>query len=533
MSLYADAAAGTLDRSSLQYYLNTSNHIDAPSTQPDETSGLTALALAAWEGHADVVQLLLDHGAAADALSSEHRTPLWIVTARGKGRERAKIVDMLLKKNANPKYSHPQLRNGSTPLENELRQLRDVGVIKLLVNANGLTSTAQELGKKIKNAKIIDAMMTSEDRKQIRAALVDVVMGLVLFIVAWANVIGAMANALLERFSFKGKKDGEVADNISKEVAVPRTKQEFKANINDFVRKHRLDAFFPTSGGGKLLETLVAKALELQKDKASPLGRVAKTDDIVKLALYQPIIYCDDSGSMRDPPSGAETNVTRMDVQATLVERIASICTRLVPDDLGVHLRFINTKLSATAENLRMDGIRAQMSRVQAGGSTEIGTNLRQQILDPFVYNPPGGKMARPLFVSIITDGIPGGPRGISPERTDTLKQEILACHKYLRRKGLSDRCKPAVFSSAFNPCSPPVTCFFTAVIFQLSQIGSDSHSEEFLKGLREDSNLTGLLYVTAQKLDSQYAQFRHNEDGLEAWLVETLLAPILDANSD
>jgi hypothetical protein len=214
---------------------------------------------------------------------------------------------------------------------------------------------------------------------------------------------------------------------------------------------------------------------------------------------------------MRDPPSGAETNVTRMDVQATLVERIASICTRLVPDDLGVHLRFINTKLSTTAENLRMDGIRAQMSRVQAGGSTEIGTNLRQQILDPFVYNPPGGKMARPLFVSIITDGIPGGPRGISPERTDTLKQEILACHKYLRRKGLSDR----------------------SVIFQLSQIGSDSHSEEFLQGLREDSNLTGLLYVTAQKLDSQYAQFRHNEDGLEAWLVETLLAPILDANSD
>jgi hypothetical protein len=216
MSLYADAAAGTLDQSLLQYYLNTSNLIDAPSTQPDETSGLTALALAAWEGHADVVQLLLDHGAAADALSSEHRTPLWIVTARGKGRERAKIVDMLLKKNANPKYSHPQLRNGSTPLENELRQLRDVGVIKLLVNANGLTSTAQELGKKIKNAKIIDAMMTSEDRKQIRAALVDVVMGLVLFIVAWANVIGAMANALLERFNFKGKKDGEVADNISK-----------------------------------------------------------------------------------------------------------------------------------------------------------------------------------------------------------------------------------------------------------------------------------------------------------------------------
>jgi hypothetical protein len=159
---------------------------------------------------------------------------------------------------------------------------------------------------------------------------------------------------------------------------------------------------------------------------------------------------------MGRPSSGAEPNVTRMNVQATLVERIASICTRLVPDDLGVHLRFINTKLSTTADNLRMDGIRTQMAQVQADGSTELGTNLRKQILEPFVYNPPGGKMTRPLFVSIITDGIPEGPRGITPERTDTLKQEIIECNKYLRRKGLSERCKPTVliyfFPSSVQP---------------------------------------------------------------------------------
>src|SRR4051812_47974512 len=129
---------------------------------------------------------------------------------------------------------------------------------------------------------------------------------------------------------------------------------------------------------------------------------------------------------MNEPPSGSEPDRTRMDAQAELVKRIASICTHLVPEDLGVHLRFINTRLPPPAENLRMDDIRDQMARVSASGGTPIGTSLRQQILDPFVYNV--GNMTRPLFVSIITDGI--------PTDEDTFRNEILACRKYLKRKG-------------------------------------------------------------------------------------------------
>ena len=39
------------------------------------------------------------------------------------------------------------------------------------------------------------------------------------------------------------------------------------------------------------------------------------------------------------------------------------------------------------------------------------------------------------------------------------------------------------------------------AVVFQLSQIGSDEDSKTFLTGLDKDMRLKGILYVTAREL--------------------------------
>ena len=113
--------------------------------------------------------------------------------------------------------------------------------------------------------------------------------------------------------------------------------------------------------------------------------------------------------------------------QRDLVCRIASICTQVVPDDFGVHLRFINAEV--VANDLRMSGVEQTMSKVQPGGSTEIGTNLRKRILEPLVYNKT--QMTRPLFISIVTDGVPKGPSG-SQETRDTLRDEIIKCQDWL-----------------------------------------------------------------------------------------------------
>ncbi|XXH01844.1 hypothetical protein Hte_008206 [Hypoxylon texense] len=148
------------------------------------------------------------------------------------------------------------------------------------------------------------------------------------------------------------------------------------------------------------------------------------------------------------------------------------------------------------------------MSQVKATGCTEIGTNLRERILKPLLYmqyNERVKKMKRPLFVSIITDGIPYG-RG---EKRYTLRDEIIKCQDYLRENGLPLR----------------------SVVFQISQIGSDPDSKDFLQELKEEDLEN--VYITAQQLDAKYRELRENERDLESWLFQTLLEPILDTKSD
>ena len=71
----------------------------------------------------------------------------------------------------------------------------------------------------------------------------------------------------------------------------PKTKEDFKKSIKTFVDKHKLGKFFP-AGDSPLLETLVSKAVDLQNDDNSILGQSTNTEDLVKFALYQPVIYC-------------------------------------------------------------------------------------------------------------------------------------------------------------------------------------------------------------------------------------------------
>ncbi|KAH8891998.1 ankyrin repeat protein [Thozetella sp. PMI_491] len=503
MSLYKDAAAGSLTAAALDGYLKTGK-VDECSTETGSgTLGLTPLALAARGGHVEVVRLLLNKGAKADGLSTKQRTPLWIVTSRGRGDGRLEIVGLLLEHKANAKYSHPSLNNGSTPLVNELNQLRDLDVIELLVQANGKTDEAMTLAAALGDPAISDALQSTQERSKLRDTIVGLVVAFILFIVAWANspAVTGMVNKVFNKFQMSGNKDSSVAKKIAKEVPEPKTKEDFKESANAFIHKHKLDTFFPTSDN-PLLETLVSKAVDLQNDDTSVLGQSTNTENLVKFALYQPVIYCDDSGSMS--PEINSQKEDRWADQGNLARRIASICTEVVPDTIGVHLRFINKKLPE-ANNLRMDAIEKIMSQTQPSGSTEIGTNLRTQILDPLVYKT---KMTRPLFVSIITDGIPGGQEP-SPERRDTLRNEIIQCQNWLLKKGLPPR----------------------AVIFQVSQIGSDPGSKDFLDGLAKDQRLSS-VYVTTQQLDAKFRELRGKERDLEAWLFQTLLNPIVGIGS-
>ncbi|KAI0845402.1 hypothetical protein F5Y00DRAFT_265657 [Daldinia vernicosa] len=506
MSLHSDAAAGALTHATLNNYLNTCK-INEPSTERGNgTIGLTPLALAARNGHADTVRLLLEKGAAVDALSSQLRTPLWIVTARGQGDNRAEIVQLLLRYGADPKYSLPTLQNGSTPLENELRQQKDPDVIQLLVQSGGKTDKVISLAASLGIPEIDTAMGSSKHGSNVLETIVSLIIAVILYIFGWVHNAAIAAGSVLKKYPICGRMDSSMEKKVHEELSPPKTKEEFKKSIGDFVAKHKLGKFF-REDSQQLLESIAAKAVELQGDATSTLGQPENSENLIKLALYQPVIYCDDSGSM--DPMGNNDGENRIGDQRDLVRRVASICTKIVPDELGVHLRFINNEPD-NSDNLRMDEIQNIMDQVRPLGCTEIGTQLRNRILQPLLYsryNENVKNLKRPLFISIITDGIPyGGSR--SPETRNTLRDEIKKCQEYLLENGLPSR----------------------TVVFQISQIGSDKHSKEFLQSLREE-NLEN-VYITAQQLDSRFRELRDNEKDLEAWLFETLLEPILDKKS-
>ncbi|KAI0121863.1 hypothetical protein F4814DRAFT_406799 [Daldinia grandis] len=506
MSLHSDAATGVLTDAALNNYLNTCKINEPSSEQWGGTKGLTPLALAARNGHADIVRLLLEKGAMVDALSSQLRTPLWIVTARGRGDNRAEIVQILLSYGADPNYSISTLQDGSTPLENELKQQKDPDVVRLLVQNGGKTDKVISLAAGLGIPEINAAMGSPKQGGNMLEIIVSLIIAVIYYIFNWVHSAALAAGSVLKKYPISGRMESPMTKEVHKELPQPKTKDEFKKNIAKFVDEHKLGKFF-RHDSQQLLEDIAAKAVELQGDPTSVLGQPENSENLIKLALYQPVIYCDDSGSM--DTIGNDSRENRIGDQRDLVRRVASICTRIVPDDLGVHLRFINNEPN-NSNNLRMDEIQDIMDQVKPLGCTEIGTQLRKRILEPLLYSQYNDRvknLKRPLFISIITDGIPYG-ESRSPETRNTLRDEIKKCQEYLLENGLPSR----------------------TVVFQISQIGSDKNSKEFLQSLREE-NLEN-VYITAQQLDSRFRELRENEKDLEAWLFETLLEPILDRKS-
>lgn len=120
----------------------------------------------------------------------------------------------------------------------------------------------------------------------------------------------------------------------------------------------------------------------------------------------------------------------RMASQRNLVKRMASIATRAVPDNKGVHLRFINRKV-INSDNLNAEEIESSMAFEPEGG-TRIGENLEKKILKPFIHDvlDRGDKLERPYLILTITDGSPQG------EEEDRLRNAIVECSRKLVKNG-------------------------------------------------------------------------------------------------
>ncbi|KAJ2987333.1 hypothetical protein NUW58_g4567 [Xylaria curta] len=290
-----------------------------------------------------------------------------------------------------------------------------------------------------------------------------------------------------ERYLYTGKK----RENV-KGPQDDSTKATYQKIIAGFLRKLELDAYFPLQGSS-VLDTIVSTAVSLHNRGGSSVFKTDSLENLIKFSLYQPVILCDDSSSMK--------RQDRWECQRDIVTRIASVSTRLLPDTNGVHLRFFNANPS-NMDNLQSDTASRILSEVYPRGDSQSGTSLREKILEPMVYRK---MLDRPLFVVILTDG------WSDPWDDQILKQELLECRKYLLARGF-----------------PP-----HAVIFQLHVVGNDRKALRFLDSLAMDEDLQETLYLTSERLDSKLKELRENEMELNAWLLLVLVSPLIQIEAN
>ncbi|KAK2882523.1 hypothetical protein FQN49_000249 [Arthroderma sp. PD_2] len=506
-SIYELAKSGKLTKQDLAI---ADNKRDLDAVHP--RSKLTPLGIAVWSCHINTIKLLLKSGADADGkdpndAARDVRPPLWVAAARSKERV-GTMIQLLLNSGANPNVVSP-IDDNSTPLLAAVKSYKYPAIISALVDkganpdqANKLQETPKSIADARNDRDTQKALRKRNQRSLGRLYWVSVITSVVVGIVAWVNAyvvvaaVGAAAatapyvtQVIKRRFQMSGTFDKIWPDKLQRR----EPKEEFKKGAKDFIKENNLNKFFPPND--PFLQTVVDRAVDLDANPDNTLD----TKDLTRLALYQPVLYCeiDDSSSMRSD--------NRAEHQIDIVERIANIATRIIPDDEGVKVRFINRNTDITIYKRNLDELRVIMEAEQPNGPTEIGTNLKRKVLDTLVYQPLAAKsLKRPVLVSIITDGRPEGWQ----ERTDTLKKAILECGKALEAGGYDRK----------------------VVRFQISQIGSDDGAEDFLDSLMRDDMLQDVLYCTADRLDEEFKKFQDNEARLEQWLLQLLMGPITNA---
>ena len=187
--------------------------------------------------------------------------------------------------------------------------------------------------------------------------------------------------------------------------------------------------------------------------------------DIVRLALYDVVIFIDDSGSM-----SFEENGERIKDLQLILQRVAFAATLF--DDDGIDIRFMNE--DAIPEH-QLSGIRTEqqigqiMGTKRYKGLTPFGTKLREKVIDGIVL-PKLRQPRKPILVIGITDGQPAG------ENANALQETV--------RYALSQ-------TQQLGP---------GAIAFEFAQVGNDQKATEFLSKLDNDPQIGSMVDCTSSK---------------------------------
>ncbi|KAF3314865.1 hypothetical protein TWF173_004392 [Orbilia oligospora] len=268
--------------------------------------------------------------------------------------------------------------------------------------------------------------------------------------------------------------------------------QQYMQVLQQTVVDNKIQSFFPPQRLEQISRTISNQIDRLRQGWNLPLEVAV---DFVKLALFDIIIYIDDSGSMAFEEGGERIKDLKL-----ILERVAFAATLFDHD--GISLRFMNNDL-ARNNITQPQEIEQIISQVQFKGLTPMGTSLKSKVLDPLVLAPARSNgLQKPILVITITDGQPAG----EPE---SAVQDAV--------KSTSDELARTQYGAG-------------AVSFQFAQVGNDLRAREFLGRLDRDPRIGHLIDCTSNyevEADEMSKSSPPVNLTVELWLTKLLLGAV------
>lgn len=259
------------------------------------------------------------------------------------------------------------------------------------------------------------------------------------------------------------------------------------------VRDQHLEAFYPPPALDQI-SSRIAQSGAL--DKICQQWRIPKElgADLVKIALFDVVLLCDDSGSMQFEQGGERIEDLKM-----ILSRV-TFATSLFDHD-GIEIRFLNSQVQGNHVTSEAQATQI-VSQIRFSGLTPLGTSLDQKVLQPMLLNPArAGQLRKPLLVIVISDGAPAG------EPADAVFNGVMRASDELRR-------------SRYGPDS---------LSLQFAQVGNDMKAQEFLGQLDSHPVVGPLIDVTSDFEYEQDQMMKTTGENLtgEGWIMKLLLGSI------
>ncbi|KAK9389040.1 hypothetical protein V1515DRAFT_322779 [Lipomyces mesembrius] len=273
-------------------------------------------------------------------------------------------------------------------------------------------------------------------------------------------------------------------------AAPGRLSANYLSLLQKAIQENGLQSFYPPNSLEAIASRITGQIQQIAQLWRLPMEIAV---DLVRLALYDIVLYIDDSGSM-----AFEENGERIHDLKLILSRVAYAAALF--DNDGIEVRFMNSTVQGNGINSEA-AASDLVSQVRFAGLTPLGSGLLSKVLDPLVLGPArSGSMKKPVLVIAITDGQPAG------EDSRTVFDVI---------KGA----KRSLASSIYGP---------GAVAFQFAQVGSDLKARQFLAALDADREVGSMVDCTS---NFEVEQDEMSRLGVtltpEMWLVKLLMGAV------